>query len=298
MDGLLTHAKLDSAPEPCELRRASTAERALALTGVSGLGVGLVAASFLGLCLRCYGQPVDLALLFLGSTMTIASYAIDRVWDPVGSTVRRGTTGCLILGLLAAGWVVEAWLGRPAIAALSTFFPLAVIVYTLPVVPWKYRRIKDIPFAKNIYTAVCWGALAILAAVASRGVPLGRAAGMFLVISSKVLFGAIASDLKDIATDRMRGIRTFANTWGPVRTFAVLRRITVFSALLTVALVIARLVPSFMLVVELPSVFMFLLFAWPHIASNSRAIAACAVLFELTNATAWPLVEFMRAVTR
>lgn len=272
--------------------------RALAFAGATGVGVGLSAIALLALCLRTYGKPLDGALLYIGAATSIASYAIDRVWDTEPRTRRSPAAKVAVLALLVSALVVAALTHHSGAGALALSFPIAVAAYALPFLPGPYRRIKDIPFAKNAYTAACWGGLALLAA-ADGDAPWGARLAMWAFIAAKVFVAAIAADLKDRDADRARGIRTFVTELGLSRAILLVQWANGAAALSTVALVVGGILPGFLLVAEVPSLLMAVAMQRPRLrAGDPGAAAACAVLFELAHATAWPLVELIRTVVR
>jgi hypothetical protein len=267
-----------------------------AFLGRSGLGAALACTCFLALCSRVYGQSLQGPVLVLGFTSTVVAYAIDRLAGKArASTHRRGLAVALAL-LLLAGWSVQARFGDPRVLAFAIFIPLAVVAYALPVLPGRYRRVKDVPYAKNIYTAVGWALLAVLAAVAAPGAGVAATLGMVVFIGGKVLLAAIAADLKDIAADRAQGVRTFATEWGIDRTIVLVRRLNSLCCLTTLALIVSGALPGFVLPAEVSSLLVVVVLSWPRVRYERRAAVACAVLLELTMGATWPLAELGRVI--
>jgi 4-hydroxybenzoate polyprenyltransferase len=264
--------------------------------GRSGVGAAGAATCFLALCLRVYGRPLQSPLLVLGFTSTIVAYGIDRLADSARPKTRRRALALALAALLLAGWGLEGWFGAPRVLALSIFIQLAVIAYTLPVLPGDHPRVKDVPYAKNIYTAAGWALLAVLAAVAAPGARRAAILGMVVFIGGKVMVAAIAADLKDTAADREQGVRTFASEWGVDRTVTLARLLNTLCALTTVALVVAGALPKFLLMAEVSSLLVVVVLAWPRLRYDRRAAVTCAVLFELTLSMTWPLAELGRVL--
>jgi 4-hydroxybenzoate polyprenyltransferase len=170
------------------------------------------------------GAQLHPAILPMVLAVTYASYAVDRLfdrWVDSGADPLRAPLARAALLAFVAAASLAYWLGGPAIAAATLFFPLSVAAYC---VPWLdrvpalarrgIRRVKDIPYTKNVYTAFCVALAALWAGIATglRGaLALGAVA---LCAFLQDLVNTAACDLGDVEADRANGVPTLAVLFG------------------------------------------------------------------------------------
>ncbi len=193
-----------------------------ALTLPAGIGFvrsplppALAIAGIITTGLVCAGISPRPSVLVMVLCLTYASYAIDRLVDE-GDAGRptRAWLVCSASLAFAASFAVATWLAGPATAALAGMFPLAVAAYC---VPWLgrrgIRRVKDIPWTKNLYTAACVALAGLWAAQVSGAAP-GQLGCVALILLVQEFVNTAASDLADLDDDRRRGVPTLVLRWG------------------------------------------------------------------------------------
>lgn len=204
----------------------------------------------------------DAALALATWLVVYASYLIDATSERVGDdVVAASSRTCFVaryrpalrmLGTIALFAGVALSIARhgslPALGWLV--FPVAVAAYCLPWVGhlggqrFGIRRIKDIPFAKTLYTALFWGLLGALAVVlCGASSCVVTLAGGFSLLFYRAVLNTAFSDLKDIQRDRREGVRTFATAWGRRKLLRVLSALDIAFAFTVAALAAVELVP-------------------------------------------------------
>lgn len=185
----------------------------------SPLPPALAIAGIVTTGLVCAGIPPRPSVLVMVLCLTYASYGIDRLVDEAeaGRATRPWLVGSASLAF-AAALAFATWLAGPATAALAGVFPLAVAAYCVPWLgPWLghrgIRRVKDLPWTKNLYTAACVALAGLWAGQVSGAAPSQLGAVALLVLVQEFVNTA-ASDLADLEDDRRRGVPTLVLRWG------------------------------------------------------------------------------------
>jgi 4-hydroxybenzoate polyprenyltransferase len=165
--------------------------------------------------------PVSPALYAIGFCITFSIYNLNRRSDEAEDQInhvnryaftKRYEESLLVLAVAAYGIALAlAWV-HGGVAVLVTAFPLiAGVLYSFPFLPEsaRYRRLKDIPVAKNLTISVAWTVPHALlpAVVAGTGfTEMTSATSLFffgLVFINTVLF-----DMRDVEGDAALGVRT------------------------------------------------------------------------------------------
>ncbi|MBN9167708.1 MAG: hypothetical protein J0I07_42655 [Myxococcales bacterium] len=162
---------------------------------------------------------LSIAVLAMVLCVAVGSYAIDHLVDEgKAAGARRWARGSGMAALLLVTAALVAYALRGAVAAAITIvFPLSVAAYCMPwlgVIPALRRRgiarVKDIPYAKNAYTALCVAGAAVWAAT-TVGVHDARVlVAQGLAMSLSAFVNTAACDLGDVDADRRDGVPTLA----------------------------------------------------------------------------------------
>jgi 4-hydroxybenzoate polyprenyltransferase len=135
----------------------------------------------------------------------------------------------ILIGASMALYVALAVAYRPWALLVGVFYTLCTGLYVLPVLPGKrIRRLKDIPFFKNIYVPACWLILVLYssAELGHYGAPLLWGMGfMFLRMSVSTATG----DIRDEVGDRAANVTTIVTALGRKKGLLLLRSLNVFS---------------------------------------------------------------------
>lgn len=140
------------------------------------------------------------------------------------------------IGLISLiGSIAIALLVNPYVLGITLTFIALISAYSFKILPssFRYRRLKDIPFVKNIVVGV---SLAILWVSGSfmQGMPELNSLllGVFLFLSLRVLIGAVIPDIRDIEGDKKAGIETVPVLYGVKRTKELLVAVNLFTTVL------------------------------------------------------------------
>jgi 4-hydroxybenzoate polyprenyltransferase len=203
----------------------------------------VAALTLIGLLLA--GVAPRVATVSMVLLVAFASYGIDRFVDRAAERGHVRGQGGLVLtstGLFAIAVAIAWSLAGPALAAVALAFPLSVVAYCVPWldgVGWLgqrgIRRVKDIPYTKNLYTTVCVTASMVWAGAVSGAPMSGRVAAAAAVVFLMELVNVVACDLGDLDSDLRDGVPTFPVLFGRERTARVL---TVGAWVWAVALVV------------------------------------------------------------
>ncbi len=150
--------------------------------------------------------------------------------------------------LLALG--IAGWQSGLSAMLMLLSFPLAVVIYCVPVIPrrtvgkWSAIRLKEIPGLKAVYTAAFWAWLISFALVfhhtGSWGEHAGFAGFMFLAIFVNTVF----CDFKDLERDQVDGVPTLPLALGTGPTFRLLQGVSLATALWLVLSIALNWLPT------------------------------------------------------
>jgi 4-hydroxybenzoate polyprenyltransferase len=187
----------------------------------SAVLLALGAASFTCAAVTLAGGRPRWIIAAIPFCCTYAVYNFDRLADRSGTDsmstpgrarvvqVYRGWLWGSVLGALAIGIVLaagEGWI----VLALTLAFPLSVVAYVVPLLPFeRIRRLKDVPLLKSFYVPGCWCLLVLLGARLAHISWLHPATMfMFGFMYLRIFTGALVGDLRDEHADRAAGIQT------------------------------------------------------------------------------------------
>ena len=183
--------------------------------------------------LICARVPVKLSAILMVLAVTYASYAIDRIVDRLSEPgVKKPSLNLALCAvpLFGVSFALGFMNGGLPIAACAFFFPLSVVAYCVPwlsVVPSLrergIRRVKDIPYTKNVYTAGCITLGGLWAALASGVTSATQLAVVAVVMFVVDFINTAACDLGDVEADQRNGVPTFAVLFGRANMALALR---------------------------------------------------------------------------
>ena len=225
--------------------RASRARRWMALFAATPIPPALEIAALTAIGLLLAGVAPRVEIVSMVLFVSFASYGIDRFVDRAaerGHVRGQGALAASSLALFVLSVGIAWRVAGPWLAACALAFPLSVVAYCVPWlrgVGWLrqrgIRRVKDIPYTKNLYTTVCVTASMVWAAAIS-GVPwttrLVPSAFIVLLIE---FTNTAACDLADVEADTRHGVPTFAVLFGRRR---MARALTVLAWVWALALAI------------------------------------------------------------
>jgi 4-hydroxybenzoate polyprenyltransferase len=229
---------------------------ALSQVARAGVVLGAMGAGIAATTCASLDRPTPPWLLVSVFALVLPSYGIDRLRDASADAVahperaalyegRREALTALYLACFGVALLAASTAGAWAVAAVMAF-PFSVVLYVVPMLPARFtmRRLKDIPYGKGVYTALCWGALAPLAARWSGAQVDGRVAALALLAAGSIWITTVVCDLKDLLADRAAGVRTLPVRLGRARTLAVLRAVNLATTALGVGLPALQLTTS------------------------------------------------------
>lgn len=185
----------------------------------SGMVTALAVAGFVVLLFAADGATPPVPLLCFVVTLTASAYGIDRVKDCGASRTLRVSFACLATLVLATTVLSIETPARPRLLLMVAVILAAVVAYSFPLLP-AGQRVKDVPFFKSFYVGLTWVAL-LAACLPTRG---AKSAFILALVYTRVVLGAIASDIKDVEEDRSHGLITFPVRFGVQATFGFLAR--------------------------------------------------------------------------
>lgn len=216
----------------------------LRLLGQSAVGLSLGAASVANLGPALAGLTPSWRTAAIAFCSTYAVYNFDRLADRSGvdsaavperaralRAYRRWLWGSVLGALLVA---VGLALTHSVLAVVLTLlFPLSVIAYVLPLLPFGHiRRLKDIPLLKSFYVPACWCIVVLL------GIHIGQlgwlSAGALIALAFmfiRMLVSASVGDVRDYESDRQAGTQTLVVALGLPASYKVLNTLNAASLL-------------------------------------------------------------------
>jgi len=141
--------------------------------------------------------------------------------------IGMGGAAAYLLALGITGW--QSGLG--AVLMLLSF-PVAVVFYCMPLVPfrkaggWQMVRMKDIPGFKAVYTAFFWGWLMSFALVFHHTGTLVEHVAFSGFMFLSFIVNTVLCDFKDLERDRLEGVPTLPLMLGAERTFKLLQGVS------------------------------------------------------------------------
>ena len=128
-----------------------------------------------------------------------------------------------LIALSGAGYVALAAAFRPMALAIGAFYVASGSMYVIPFLPGKrIRRLKDIPFFKNVYVPACWLILILYSETDLRDYGTALLLGVgFLFI--RLLISATTGDIRDLQGDIAAKLKTIATALGRKKALRLLQ---------------------------------------------------------------------------
>lgn len=228
--------------------------------GRAGLLLPLAAASAVSVVsLHATGQITPWAAL-AAFLCVYSSYLIDHLSEvdafdaevaSARSRMLAAKRGIALAGAAAYGLalVITGWQSGIGAVVMLLSFPVAVVIYCAPVVPWRSAgcwravRMKDIPGLKAAYTAFFWGWLMSFALVFHHTGTFREhlAFGGFMFLA--LFVNTVLCDFKDMERDRLDGVPTLPLMLGTERTFRLLQGVSVAAGAWLVLCVVLNWLP-------------------------------------------------------
>lgn len=161
------------------------------------------------------------------------SRGLDRVSTPERAEYMMRYEGLfrILIAVSAAGFVALAAIFRPWALAIGAFFAVCSLLYVIPFMPGtRTRRLKDIPFFKNLYVPACWLILILFSETDLRNYGPAELLGigfLFLRMAVSVATG----DIRDLYGDFAANVTTLATAFGRRSTLHLLQYLNGFSIL-------------------------------------------------------------------
>ncbi|MEO7424218.1 MAG: UbiA family prenyltransferase [Fibrobacteria bacterium] len=135
-------------------------------------------------------------------------------------------------GLIAAsgaGYLALAAAFRPWALAIGAFYALSGGLYVLPFLPGpRIRRLKDIPFFKNVYVPACWLILILYSKADWHSFGAAERLGMGFLFP-RLIVSVATGDIRDQHGDSAANLRTIATALGGRGAMYLLQSLNVLS---------------------------------------------------------------------
>lgn len=200
-------------------------------------------------------QP-DLKIFLVVFLMTFSVYNINRMTDEKEDSISHSERyaftqkhGKFLLSSSLLGYLLAILLAmsKGVKTTLVSLIPLFCgILYSVKWAPkrFKYRRLKEIPFAKNIVIAFAWATTATLLPCTISNIVTIRTWVIYLFLFVSVLVNCIVFDMRDTEGDAISGIKTIPVVIGLEKTKKLLIYLNLLVGLLIFALTLRNLLPA------------------------------------------------------
>lgn len=238
--------------------------RFLENTANLGLVLPFGAASVTSVVSLAHTGEISLPLVSSAFLCVYSSYLIDHLAD-VGrldgnlestrtKTLSRKSlfTAFGLAAFVAAAGIALVFSGLEAFLLLLCF-PLAVALYgtslfgTLAGKLLPYRRLKDIPGIKAFYTAFFWGLLMLYASRFVDAQDLRQTVFFFVYMMLSDFVNTVFCDFKDLARDRVEGVKTLPLLLGVARTSKLIQAVNGIALMVLAVSVHLQWIPAWML---------------------------------------------------
>jgi 4-hydroxybenzoate polyprenyltransferase len=118
---------------------------------------------------------------------------------------------------------------RPWALAVGAFYAVSSLLYVLPFLPGKrIKRLKDIPFFKNVYVPACW-LIQVLYSDADLRYPAAAVLSGIGFLFLRLAVSVATGDIRDLQGDLKAGLRTIATALGRKNAYRLLQSLNVVS---------------------------------------------------------------------
>jgi 4-hydroxybenzoate polyprenyltransferase len=204
------------------------------------IGAGIITYSFSTFFIGA--QSIELFIIpFL---MTFSMYGLNRLTDMNEDSINNASRVQFILKykkqmsislslayILATILALNKNLGSFYVSLIVLFIG---ITYSVPLISFgKYKRLKDIPFIKNLVIGLIWGLVLILFPMYYLSSELTSVVViLFIFIIARLIINTTLFDLRDIAGDKKAKISTLATSLGIKKTLMFTLLMNLFILLL------------------------------------------------------------------
>jgi 4-hydroxybenzoate polyprenyltransferase len=164
-----------------------------------------------------------------------------------------------LIGMCALGFFILALAYRPFFIGVGIFYVLSGAFYVMPWLPGKrIKRLKDIPFFKNVYVPLCWLILILYSQVDLRhpNAAVGMAVAYFLV---RLLVSVTTGDIRDLKADKEAGMKTIAIWVGRKNAGRFLQSLNILSIGMILFACLRHIWPVYALIMIVPVVYIMVL---------------------------------------
>lgn len=232
-------------------------------TNLGRLGISIAAsgASLVALGAHASGAPISGRLLFGAFACIYFVYNLDHIVG--GEKEDAGLPGRVAflrrfrrplwvatLAVPLAHVALALWL-QPSSLLYGLPCVVGVFLYALPTLPFgRYRCIKDIPLAKNVYVPALWTTLLLFAEPWRSSAPTWASGTVLasLFVFARIFVGVMGNDLRDADGDAAAGLTTATHVLGRTAVIRISDGINLVSAALVAALAHLRSEPLLCLV--------------------------------------------------
>lgn len=191
--------------------------------------------------------PCSMPLLFIMFLSTYSVYNINRKTDEKEDAINHSkrhsftkkyetflSTTAILAYILV---ILLALCCGIKTVVISTIPLLCGILYSIAWIPerFKYRRLKDVPFAKNIVIAFAWASTPALLPVYSTESRTGMVTFIvFIFFFMLVFINSVLFDMRDIEGDAVAGVKTIPVILGIPLTIQFLGCLNILSAIMII----------------------------------------------------------------
>jgi len=200
-------------------------------------------------------QP-DMGLFLVMFLVTFSVYNINRMTDEKEDSISHSERytfthkhGNLLLSSALLGYllVILLAMSKGVETTLVSLIPLFCgILYSVKWAPkrFKYRRLKEIPFAKNIVIAFAWASITTFLPCTISNVVTIRTLIIYVFFFVSVFVNCIVFDMRDTEGDAISGVKTIPVVIGLENTKKLLIHLNLLVGLLIFVLTLKNFLPT------------------------------------------------------
>ncbi len=211
------------------------------------------ASSIAGCTTYLFDVFPTIAFVLLPFSVIYGIYNFDRLVDNTSSLTPERTSVFKTHHRVIKYSVILSWLTTlylmtvlgKKIALLALLFPLAGVLYVLPVIPAvRYKNLKSIPLLKSFFVPSCWCILVMIGVQFSRASWIeSKTLSMLVVVFIRIFLGAYLGDIRDHDIDLKNNILTLHGLLGIKLSHYLMICLHIFSFLLVGILVFTNSLP-------------------------------------------------------